>query len=316
MSSELRAGRIVRVGHGAGAFVHRRLPPHCRRTPAPSPAVPALERLLRELDLRTVCEEARCPNRSECWARGHVTFMLLGAVCTRACRFCAVATGRPLGGPDAAEPAQVARAVATLGLHHVVLTSVNRDDLADGGAGHFAAVVRAIRRQSETVTIEVLTPDFQGRPFAVETVCSAEPDVYNHNVETVPRLYRHVRPGARFERSVAVLALAKRLRPEAIVKSGLMVGLGESREEVLEVLHALREAAVDAVTIGQYLRPSRTHLPVERYWEPEEFERLAEDGRALGFMHVASGPLIRSSYHAEETLRSARSKSLVPCPRA
>ncbi|HTF35720.1 MAG TPA: lipoyl synthase [Myxococcota bacterium] len=315
MSSELRAGQIVHVGHGVGAFVHRRLPPHCLRTPTRSPAVPALERLLRGLDLHTVCEEARCPNRGDCWARGHVTFMLLGAVCTRACRFCAVETGRPTGGPNPAEPTRVASAVAALGLHHVVLTSVNRDDLADGGAGHFAAVIRAIRLQRKTVTVEVLTPDFQGSLIAVEAVCAAEPDVYNHNVETVPRLYRRVRPGARFERSVAVLAHAKRQRTQAIVKSGLMVGLGETHEEVLEVLRALRDAGVDTVTIGQYLRPSRLHLAVERYWDPEEFDLLAEEGRALGFLHVASGPLIRSSYNAEETLQAARSRSMVhPSP--
>jgi len=315
LPSELRAGQIVHVGHGVGAFVHRRLPSHCLRTPTRSPAVPELERLLRGLDLHTVCEEARCPNRGDCWARGHVTFMLLGAICTRACRFCAVATGRPTSGPDPAEPARVASAVAALGLQHVVLTSVNRDDLQDGGAGHFAAAVRAIRLQSRTATVEVLTPDFQGSLVAVESVCAAEPDVYNHNIETVPRLYRRVRPGARLERSLAVLAHAKQLRPQAIVKSGLMVGLGETHEEVLEVLRALRRAGVESVTIGQYLRPSRLHLPVERYWDPEEFDRLEEEGRALGFLHVASGPLIRSSYNAEETLRTARSRSIVhPSP--
>jgi lipoic acid synthetase len=205
----------------------------------------------------------------------------------------------------------VASAVAALGLRHVVLTSVNRDDLEDGGAGHFAAVIWAIRLQCESATIEVLTPDFQGNLTAVASVCAADPDVYNHNVETVPRLYRRVRPGARFERSVAVLGHAKQLRPRAIVKSGLMVGLGETREEVLEVLQALRGAGVDAVTIGQYLRPSRLHLAVERYWDPEDFDALAEQARALGFLHVASGPLVRSSYNAEETLRAARSRSSI-----
>jgi len=309
LSKGLRAGQIVHVGHGVGAFAHRRLPPHCLRAPTRSPAVPELERLLRRFALHTVCEEARCPNRGDCWARRHVTFMLLGAVCTRACRFCAVKTGRPVGGPDPAEPAHVASAVAALGLHHVVLTSVNRDDLDDGGAGHFATVIRAIRRQCGSATIEVLTPDFQGDLAAVATVCTAHPDVYNHNVETVPRLYRRVRPGARFERSVAVLAHAKRLRPQAIVKSGLMVGLGETQAEVLEVLQALSGAGVDAVTIGQYLRPSRMHLVVERYWDPEEFDALAGEARALGFLHVASGPLVRSSYNAEEMLRAARSRS-------
>jgi lipoic acid synthetase len=311
LSSELRASQIVHVGQGGGAFVHRRLPSHCLCTPVRSPAVPELERLLRRLDLRTVCEEARCPNRGECWARGHVTFMLLGAVCTRACRFCAVTTGRPAAGPDPAEPSRVAGAVATLGLHHVVLTSVNRDDLKDGGAAHFAAVIRAIRLRNEAATIEVLTPDFQGNLSAVEAVCAAEPDVYNHNVETVPRLYRRVRPGARFERSLAVLAHAKQRRPQAIVKSGLMVGLGETQHEVREVMRALRAAGVDTVTIGQYLRPSREHLPVERYWDPREFDELGEEARALGFLSVASGALIRSSYNAEETLRTARRRSMV-----
>jgi lipoic acid synthetase len=274
--------------------------------------VPELERLLRRLDLRTVCEEARCPNRGECWSRGHVTFMLLGAVCTRACRFCAVATGRPSAVPDPAEATRVANAVARIDIRHVVLTSVNRDDLTDGGADHFAAVIREIRRQNQAVTIEVLTPDFQGNLDSVATVCGAEPDVYNHNVETVPRLYGRVRPGARFERSLAVLAHAKRLRPRAVVKSGLMVGLGESHEEVVLVLRELRGAGVDTVTIGQYLRPSRAHLPVERYWDPEEFDKLADEGHALGFLSVASGALIRSSYNAEETLRAARSRSPLP----
>jgi len=309
LSKGLRAGQIVHVGHGAGAFAHWRLPPHCLRAPTRSPALPELERLLRGFALHTVCEEARCPNRGDCWARRHVTFMLLGAVCTRACRFCAVTTGRPIGRPDPAEPGHVASAVAALGLHHVVLTSVNRDDLDDGGAGHFAAVIQAIRLQCASATIEVLTPDFQGDLAAVLTVCAADPDVYNHNIETVPRLYRRVRPGARFERSVAALAHAKRLRPQAIVKSGLMVGLGETRAEVMEVLQALRGAGVDAVTIGQYLRPSRRHLAVERYWDPEEFDALAEEARAFGFLHVASGPLVRSSYNAEEMLRAARSRS-------
>jgi lipoic acid synthetase len=196
--------------------------------------------------------------------------------------------------------------VERLALSHVVLTSVNRDDLADGGAGQFAATLSAIRTARPESTVEVLTPDFRGDLGAVATVCAAHPDVYNHNVETVPRLYRRVRPGAAFERSLSVLAAAKRLRPDAVVKSGLMVGLGESAEEVREVLSALRAAGVDVVTIGQYLRPTRNHLPVERYLEPTEFDSLATAGRALGFLHVASGPLIRSSYHAEETLRAVR----------
>jgi lipoic acid synthetase len=265
-----------------------------------------LERKLRRSDLHSVCEEARCPNRAECWAKGHVTFMLLGSVCTRACRFCAVATGLPAVGPDADEPARVARVAAELGLSHVVVTSVNRDDLPDGGAAHFAATIRAIRRARPQASVEVLTPDFQGDLTAVATVCEASPDVYNHNVETVPRLYRRVRPGASFARSRAVLAQAKRLRPRAVVKSGFMLGLGESFAEAVALLGALRESGVDFVTIGQYLQPSRRHLPVERYWLPEEFDALAREGRALGIAQVASGPLVRSSYHAQATFEAIR----------
>jgi lipoic acid synthetase len=265
-----------------------------------------LERKLRRTGLHSVCEEARCPNRAECWAKGHVTFMLLGSVCTRACRFCAVATGLPAAGPDAGEPARVARVAAELGLAHVVVTSVNRDDLPDGGAAHFAATIRAIRRERPQASVEVLTPDFQGDLTAVATVCEASPDVYNHNVETVPRLYRRVRPGASFARSRAVLAQAKRLRPHAVVKSGFMLGLGESFAEAVALLAALRDSGVDFVTIGQYLQPSRRHLPVERYWLPEEFAALAREGRALGIAQVASGPLVRSSYHAQATFETLR----------
>jgi lipoic acid synthetase len=262
--------------------------------------------MLRGHGLSTVCEEARCPNRNQCWSERAVTFMLMGSICTRACRFCSVATGRPPGRPDPAESVKVAAAAESLGLRHVVLTSVNRDDLADGGAAHFAATVRAVRQRRPESTVEVLTPDFQGKLSSVATVCESAPEVYNHNVETVPALYRGVRPGARFERSLAVLAEAKRIRPDSLVKSGLMVGLGETREQVREVIEALYVAGVDSLTVGQYLRPSREHLPVERYWAPEEFDSLAEEARALGFAHVASGPLVRSSYNAAETLHQAR----------
>jgi lipoic acid synthetase len=262
--------------------------------------------MLRQRGLHSVCEEARCPNRSVCWSRRAVTFMLLGSVCTRACRFCAIATGRPPSAPDPAEPDNVARAVAALELDHVVLTSVNRDDLEDGGAGQFAATLRALSEARSQATCEVLTPDFRGDLAAVRAVCAAAPDVYNHNVETVPRLYRRVRPGARFERSLEVLAEARRRLPHAVIKSGLMVGLGEEREEVNQVLTALREVGVDTVTIGQYLRPTRQHLAVERYLEPQEFEDLAGAGRALGFAHVASGPLVRSSFNADAILADAR----------
>ena len=216
----------------------RRLPSHCVSESRPTEATRELQRQLRGEGLHSVCEEARCPNRAECWARGHVTFMLLGSVCTRACRFCAVATGLPAAGPDPGEPARVARVAAELGLSHVVVTSVNRDDLPDGGAGQFAATIRAIRQLRPQASVEVLTPDFQGDLAAVAAVCDASPDVYNHNVETVPRLYRRVRPGASFERSRSVLAHAKQLRPAAVVKSGFMVGLGESFAEAVRLLEA------------------------------------------------------------------------------
>ncbi len=224
--------------------------------------------------------------------------MLLGRVCTRACRFCAVETGLPASPPDPEEPRRVARIAARLALTHVVLTSVNRDDLPDGGARQFAATLRAIRAEREETSTEVLTPDFRGDLGAVATVCEAAPDVFNHNVETVPRLYRSVRPGASFRRSLAVLAEARRLRPDAPVKSGFMLGLGEARDEVSELLRELRATGVDSVTIGQYLRPSLAHLPVVRYWEPGEFDALGEEARALGFRQVASGPLVRSSFDA------------------
>jgi lipoic acid synthetase len=265
-----------------------------------------LQGRLRRSRLHSVCEEARCPNRAECWARGHVTFMLLGSVCTRACRFCAVATGLPAAGPDPDEPGRVARLAGELGLSHVVLTSVNRDDLPDGGASQFAAAIRAIRQRSPQTSVEVLTPDFQGDLAAVTRVCEAAPDVYNHNVETVPRLYRRVRPGASIARSLAVLAQARQLRPAAVVKSGFMVGLGERFQEAVALLAMLRETGVDFVTIGQYLRPSLQHLPVERYWHPEEFDALAREGRALGIAQVASGPLVRSSYHAQTSFEAIR----------
>ncbi len=296
----------IQIGSGAQTSPRLRLPSHCVSEGRPTEATRVLQRQLRSEGLHSVCEEARCPNRAECWAKGHVTFMLLGSVCTRACRFCAVATGLPAAGPDPGEPGRVARVAAELGLSHVVLTSVNRDDLADGGASQFAATIRAIRELRPQASVEVLTPDFQGDHDAVAKVCEAAPDVYNHNVETVPRLYRRVRPGASIDRSRAVLAHARRLRPTAVVKSGFMVGLGESFQEAVALLTSLRETGVDFVTIGQYLRPSLQHLPVERYWDPEEFDALAREGRALGFLQVASGPLVRSSYHAEANFEAIR----------
>jgi lipoic acid synthetase len=268
------------------------------------PELLEMQRMLRRLGLGSVCEQARCPNQGYCWSRRSVTFMLLGSVCTRACRFCAVGTGRPEP-LDPEEPHNVARAVGMLGLEHVVFTSVSRDDLVDGGAEQFRRTLCEVRGSRPETSVEVLTPDFKGDLEAVATVCCGEPDVYNHNVETVPQLYRRVRPGARFERSLAVLAEARRLRPGAIVKSGLMLGLGETWPQVERVLQALRGAGVDSLTLGQYLRPTRHQLPVERYWEPEEFEGLAELARGLGFARVASAPLVRSSFDAAGTLRAA-----------
>jgi lipoic acid synthetase len=253
--------------------------------------------IVKELRLHTVCEEAHCPNLAECWGHKTATFMLLGDTCTRNCGFCAVTHGRPLTiDPD--EPERVADAVARLGLQHVVVTSVNRDDLADGGAAHFASTADAIRRRLPACRIEVLVPDFQGDRGAVATVIAAPIDVFNHNIETVPRLYRRVRPGARYERSLAVLEAAGDPANARRTKAGLMLGLGEEREELLAVLGDLRAVGVSILTLGQYLQPSKDHLPIERYVTPEEFNALRYEALALGFRHVESGPLVRSSYHA------------------
>lgn len=278
-----------------------RLPGWCRPEPVPHARVDEMRRSLRRLGLHSVCEEARCPNLPRCFASGTVTFMLLGSVCTRACRFCDVVTGRP-GPVDRAEPARVARAAARLGLAHVVLTSVNRDDLPDGGSHHFVATLAAIRRVVSKVTLEVLTPDFRGNAEAIDRVADAGPQVYNHNVETVPSLYRRVRPGASYRRSLELLERVSRGAPRVLVKSGLMLGLGERREELLAVIADLRRSGVEALTLGQYLRPSLRHLPVERYLEPDEFEELRGIALGLGFRHVASGPLVRSSFRADQVL--------------
>jgi lipoyl synthase len=264
----------------------------------------AVKRVMRQQSLHTVCEEARCPNRGECFSRGTATFLLLGDVCTRTCGFCDIASGRPRP-VDPSEAARVADAVRQMGLRFVVVTSVNRDDLPDGGAAHFAATIRALRRLDPVPGIEVLTPDFRGRLDSVRVVVESKPDVYNHNVETVPRLYVRVRPGARLDRSLGLLAAAKRLDPGLTTKSGLMLGLGETQDEVLELLGRLRQANVEIVTIGQYLRPSRESLPVVEYVPPETFERYREAGERLGFRHVFAGPFVRSSYRAEEALNAA-----------
>jgi lipoic acid synthetase len=257
-----------------------------------------MRRALRARGLHSVCEEARCPNLNGCFGRGTVTFMLLGNVCTRGCRFCSVPTGRPAA-VDPNEPRETAEAVASLGLRHVVLTSVNRDELPDQGSLQFVRTIAAIRERSPTTSIEVLTPDFRGVGREIDRVGDARPEVYNHNVETVPSLYRRVRPGAEYGRSLTLLRRVKARQPEMVTKSGIMVGLGERRDEVLAVLGELRASGVDAVTIGQYLRPSLRHLAVERYLEPCEFDELAREAERLGFLHVASGPLVRSSFDAE-----------------
>lgn len=255
--------------------------------------------LMRSKDLHTVCEEARCPNIGECWNRGTATFMILGDICTRSCGFCAVTTGRP-SGLDRGEPGRVAVAVERMGLRHAVITSVNRDELADGGAAIFAETIRQIRRLSPGTTVELLIPDFKGDRGALSTVMAAGPDILGHNVETIPRLYRQVRPQAIYERSLGVLAAAKELGPGSLTKSGLMLGLGETADEVIAVFDDLARHNVDVVTIGQYLRPTPQHLPIERYWTPQEFAALARAAHDRGFRHVESGPLVRSSYHAEE----------------
>jgi len=278
------------------------------RVKAPiSPGYVETREIVRANGLHTVCEEAGCPNIGECWEKKHATFMILGDTCTRACAFCNVKTGVP-GALDPAEPVHVADAIARLGLAHVVITSVDRDDLDDGGAAHFAAVIRAIRTRSPQTTIEVLTPDFLRKAGAAETVIAARPDVFNHNLETVPSKYLKVRPGARYFASVHLLQRAKLLDPLIFTKSGIMVGLGEERNEVLQVMDDLRAADVDFLTIGQYLQPSRKHHPVARFVPPDEFQALATIAHAKGFLMVSASPLTRSSHHAGEDF--ARLKAL------
>jgi len=264
--------------------------------------------VIRAFGLHTVCEEASCPNIGECWTHRHATMMIMGDTCTRACAFCNVKTGMPVA-LDPNEPEHVAGAIAKLGLRHVVVTSVDRDDLPDGGAAHFAQVIREIRRFNPGTTIEVLTPDFLRKPGAAEIVMDAAPDVFNHNLETVPRLYLTIRPGARYYASLRLLERAKEIAPAGFTKSGLMLGLGESREEIMQVMDDLRTAQVDFLTLGQYLQPSRKHAAVARFWTPQEFESLGQIARAKGFSMVSASPLTRSSYHADSdfaALRDAR----------
>jgi lipoic acid synthetase len=263
-----------------------------------------LKGLMRRSNLHSVCEEAHCPNIGECWQDLTATFMILGDVCTRNCSYCAVDHGRPTW-EDREEPLRVGRAVAELGLEHVVITSVNRDDLADGGAAHFAATVRAIRTEAPGCHVEVLIPDFQGSVSALATVIAAGPDILNHNTETVPRLYKVARHGGRYERTLDLFRAARRTAPGLVTKSGIILGLGEERDELLATMRDLRAADVNILTLGQYLRPSASHLAVARYYRPEEFGELAEAGRAMGFAHVESGPLVRSSYHAKRQAEHA-----------
>jgi len=278
--------------------------PNWLRAPAPIGArYREIKSLVTDLNLHTVCESAACPNVGECWNRGTATFMILGNVCTRRCGFCAVQKGAPLA-VDYDEPRRVAEAVAQMGLRYAVVTSVNRDDRKDGGAELFAFTIRAIRERVPGCKVEVLVPDFQGRHEAMEIVMSARPDVLNHNTETVPRLYRQVRLGARYDRSLDMLAYAKSLSPETPVKSGLMLGLGERMDEVRSVMRDLHAHSVDILTLGQYLRPSPKHLPIVRYLAPHEFAEVRDEGLAMGFAHVEAGPLVRSSYHASEAVES------------
>jgi lipoic acid synthetase len=287
--------------------------PDWLRVRAPnSPTYFATRNIMREHKLSTVCEEAACPNIGECWAQKHATMMIMGETCTRACAFCNVATGVPQAlDPD--EPAHVGAAVAKLGLAHVVITSVDRDDLEDGGAAHFAQVIGAVRALAPQTTIEVLTPDFLRKEGALQKVVEAKPDVFNHNLETVPRLYLTIRPGARYFASLRLLQAAKERDPSLFTKSGIMVGLGESREEIMQVMDDLRAADVDFLTIGQYLQPTRKHAPIDRFVSPDEFKSLEQIARAKGFLMVSASPLTRSSYHAGDDfvqLRAARTAKL------
>lgn len=265
-----------------------------------------LKGLMRTLGLHTVCESARCPNMGECWEHRTATFMILGNICTRACGFCAVPSGKPLGPPEEDEPERVAEAVARMGLRYAVVTSVNRDDQPDGGAAIFASTIRQIRARVPGCKVEVLIPDFRGVWPALETVIAARPDVLNHNVETVPRLYRQVRKGALYERSLELLRRAKQSVPQVPTKTGMMLGLGEEREEVLAAMEDLAAQGTDILTLGQYLQPTREHLPVVRFVHPQEFADYKRLGEQMGFRHVESGPLVRSSYHAFEQVESAR----------
>ena len=283
---------------------HRTLPPWLKVKMPGGPNYLHVRDKLRDGRLNTVCEEAHCPNVGECWERETATFMVLGDICTRACAYCAVTTGTPTG-LDLQEPERLAETVERLGLRYAVITSVNRDDLPDGGAFIFAQCIRQIRHRAPACKVEVLIPDFCGDWDALETVVAAGPDTLNHNIETVRRVFRRVRPKGDYDRSLELLARARTLESDGVTKSGMMVGLGETRDEITETMEDLRSVGCDLITIGQYLRPSQRHAPLARWYTPDDFEELGREGRALGFRHVASGPLVRSSYHADEQHRAA-----------
>ncbi len=319
MLSIRHARLVANVGHTVGAAQSaaivcpmlnagqsRRLPPWLKRPLPRSRGQRELDTLLQEQRLATVCEEARCPNKAHCFSHGTATFMILGEVCTRACRFCSVASGRPPAPPDADEPARLADAAARMQLSHVVITSVDRDDLADGGSAHWAAVIHAVRDRLPQARIEVLTPDFQAQDWQIDRVIDAAPVIYNHNIEVVPSLFRAIQPAKRYDRSLYLLRYVKKRAPTMLTKSGIMVGLGESREELHRTFNELRDQGVDMLTIGQYLKPAPGLAEVARYYEPAEFEEMKHEAQALGFSTVASGPYVRSSYNANEQYLEGR----------
>ena len=301
-------GPSMPKGNGPVQLTRGRRPDWLRVRPPDSVKYQELKGLFRGKLLHTVCEEAMCPNIGECWGRGTATFLLMGDTCTRSCGFCKIKTGRP-GELDLEEPRKVGESVQAMGLKHAVLTSVNRDELADGGAWVFAESIQWIRQLQPECTIEVLIPDFKGDEAALQAVMDAQPEILNHNTETVPRLYRTVRPQGKFMRSMELLQRAKQMDPLALTKSGIMLGLGETKDEILQVMDALRAHDADIMTMGQYLQPSRFHLPIERYYTPEEFDALKEEGLQRGFKWVESGPLVRSSYHADGQAHLSRRRT-------
>ncbi|HWG54034.1 MAG TPA: lipoyl synthase [Gemmatimonadaceae bacterium] len=291
------------IGRHRAAPLPERKPGWLRIRPPGGKNYARLRHLMRDLDLHTVCEEAHCPNIGECWEHGTATFMVLGDVCTRNCAYCAVAHGRPPA-YDTAEPERVAAAVAEMGLQHAVITSVDRDDLPDFGAWVFAETIRQIRARLSDCSVEVLVPDFQGNEASIRTVLDARPDIYNHNTETVPRLYKRCRPGGRYERVLNIFRFVKRAAPDIPTKSGIILGMGETVEEIHATMRDLRAVGVDLLTLGQYLRPSESHIALDRYYTPDEFRALRDAGMEMGFRHVEAGPLVRSSYHAREQLEA------------